>query len=398
MRIVQVVPYFYPAWRYGGPAKLVYDTSRFFVQLGHLVRVLTTDVYSADSRMPQTQRIKPSPRFKVNYYQVLSNTLAHRQKIFLSLSFFVKCLPTLWFAEIIHLHDFFSFQNVWVGWWAQFFDRPYVISPHGSLELQAQDQKSLLKKVFMKVFGRGLLDRASMLVATSDQEITTFSDLHVPRSKIFRLGHGVDETEIKTSLSKTKARQALGLPQSKVIVTFLGRINHLKGLDLLVKAVAGLKNPKIHVVIAGADDGYLAELKTLIKEHQLESKITLKGTFFGEPKAQLFKASDIFVSPSYLEAFSISVLEAASAHLPLLISTECHFPEVAKAKAGLVVEPKVPALKQGLKKLVEDEVFRKKASQNAFNLISEHYSLKHNVEALVTLYQHIIDRYAEAAL
>jgi glycogen synthase len=44
MRILQVIPYFYPAWKVGGSVKVAYDISRKLVERGHSITVYTSDI------------------------------------------------------------------------------------------------------------------------------------------------------------------------------------------------------------------------------------------------------------------------------------------------------------------------------------------------------------------
>jgi glycosyltransferase involved in cell wall biosynthesis len=49
----------------------------------------------------------------------------------------------------------------------------------------------------------------------------------------------------------------------------------------------------------------------------------------------------------------MAILEALACRLPVLITTACHFPELAAAEGGIVVEPTVAGISQGLRDLLE---------------------------------------------
>ncbi len=386
MKILQAVPYFYPAWSYGGPAKLVYDTCQYFAHQDHQVTVFTSDAYDEHSRMPTKLRIQPTNQLRVFYFRNIFNNFTYTYNIFCTPGLFIRALWEVPQTEVIHLHDFYTPHNLWLGLLAKIFHKPYILSVHGCLESARIAQRSLFKKVFLMLGGQWLLQNAARVVATSDNEVEAYLAYGVKKADIVMLRHGVDPSEFESQLSQSAARQFWHLPPKDVVVTFLGRIHKIKGLDLLVKAVALLKTQNTQVVIAGSDDGYLTELKALIKSLKLKN-ITLVGTCFGEQKANLFKATDIFVYPSYSEGFSLGILEAGSAGLPLVITTGCHFPEVKTSGSGLVVKPEPKELAQALQKMIDDPKLRQRASQQVKKLIDENYSMASIGNSLLATYQ-----------
>src|ERR1700722_5291750 len=81
--------------------------------------------------------------------------------------------------------------------------------------------------------------------------------------------------------------------------------------------------------------------------------MTYLGHVAGERARQLWGAADAFILPSYSEGFSMAVLEALACRLPVVITTACHFPELAGAGGGIVVEPTAAGVTQGLRTLLE---------------------------------------------
>lgn len=386
MKILQVVPYFYPAWAYGGPAKLVYDTSKFFAESGHQVTVYTSDSYDEKQRMPKSKYVDIS-NLTVRYFKNFHNRLTYVYNIFITPGLFIPAIFELPQFDVIHLHDFYTIENVWLGLLARLYKVPYILSVHGCLEDTRLKTRSLFKQSFLNLFGKSLLANASALIATSPNEVKAYQSFNITKSKIYLLGHGVDSKEFQTQLSKIKSRQNFKISSNAVVVTFLGRIHKIKGLDKLVEAIALIDRPQVQYVIAGSNDGYLPELKLLIKKNNLQQKIKLIGTCYGEEKAQLFKASDIFVYPSYSEGFSLGLLEAGAAGLPLVITAGCHFDEVKKYQAGEIVESDGTKLAAALTKLIDQPKLRQVASQNVLKLISDNYSIEAIGNKFLKIYQ-----------
>lgn len=390
MKIIQMVPYFYPAWAYGGPGKIVHDPSIYFSEKGHKVIVYTSDAYDVNNRMPKNKRYKDSKNLKVYFFKNISNTLAYKYNIFVTPGLFIRALIDIPKIDIVHIHDLFTIQNVWVGFLCRLFKKPYLISVHGCLEEARLKEKSIFKKWFLRIFGISFLKNASLLVATSKQEITNYSSLGFPKTKIVLIGHGIDASEFITRKTTLQSRKMFNLPNDKFIATYLGRIHKIKGLDLLVKGIKFINNPKIFIVIAGPNDGYLDALKELIKYESGEDRVMVLPGQFGEKRAQLLKASDIMVQPSYSEGFSLALLEYASIGKPMVITKGCHFEKLGERKAGLVVAIEPKSIAQGINYMYENPKKRKEFSRNAALLIKEKYSIEVIGSKLLNFYRSVL--------
>ncbi|MFZ1721822.1 MAG: glycosyltransferase, partial [Microgenomates group bacterium] len=224
MKILQLVPYFYPAWSYGGPAKLVYDTSVYYAQKGHSVTVYTSDAYDKQTRLPQSLHVSVK-NLNVKYFKNFNNFLTYTYNIFFTPGLFITALREVKKFDIIHIHDFYTLQNFWVGFLARIFKIPYVLSVHGCLEDERVKQRSLFKQFFYKLYGRQLLLHASKVVATSKNEAKAYKQHGIHNSKIFILGHGIHPEEFITTKSKRECKKHFSIPSKNQVVTFLGRIH-----------------------------------------------------------------------------------------------------------------------------------------------------------------------------
>lgn len=387
MKILQVVPYFYPAWSYGGPAKVVYDMCRHFVSEGHQVTVFTSDSYDEYHRMPQEKRIKPTSSFYVHYFRNIFNTLTYRYNIFAAPELFLRAMWAVPKMDVVHLHDFYTPGNLWIAFLCRVFSKPYLLSAHGCLESERVAQRSTFKKVFLACGGKWLLRHATTAIALSKNEAKAYLEYGVKKENIKLVGHGIDPKEFTSSLSKTEAKLSWKVSSSDFVIAFVGRIHKIKGLDLLVKASVLLNSKKsLRILIAGPDDGYLEELKQLIRSVGAKN-IRLLGTCFGKRKADLFGAADVFVYPSYSEGFSLGILEAGSVGLPLVITTGCHFAKVQTSHSGLVVAPTVEAVAEGLQKMIDDAQLRQVSGKNIRALVAREYSMDKVGSDFLHIYQ-----------
>lgn len=106
---------------------------------------------------------------------------------------------------------------------------------------------------------------------------------------------------------RAAALEAVGLSHArdKTVIGYLGAIAQHKGLDILLRAVAGLDASRLHLVIVG--DGESAWLRALVSEYGCEESVSLFGFSRPEP---FYAAIDVFVLPSRKEAFGLAAAEA----------------------------------------------------------------------------------------
>ena len=105
-------------------------------------------------------------------------------------------------------------------------------------------------------------------------------------------------------------------------IVYIGRIEKKKSVDVLVKAFGEFSqnNPDWKLVLAGANGYGADEIKSLIKNLNLQGKIEMLGFVSKEKKRELLKTSSIFVHPGMLEGSSISLLEAFDFQIPAIVA------------------------------------------------------------------------------
>src|ERR1051326_1578697 len=113
MRIVFAIPYFYPAWQYGGTPRAAFEYAKSLVQRGHDVSVLTTDSIG-DDRLTGCKdgECVDVDGVQVFYYRNISNRLAFKQRIFWPAAMFADLQKHLAHADVLHVHDLRSSVSV----------------------------------------------------------------------------------------------------------------------------------------------------------------------------------------------------------------------------------------------------------------------------------------------
>jgi glycosyltransferase involved in cell wall biosynthesis len=110
------------------------------------------------------------------------------------------------------------------------------------------------------------------------------------------------------------------------------------------------------------------------------------GPVFGQEKLAALRDAVCFCLPSRHEGFSLAVLEALACGTPVVISPECHFPQVAVSGAGLIPSLEPAAIADALCRMLEDREFRDRAAVAAKDLVNTHYTWTQIARQVVDAY------------
>jgi len=131
---------------------------------------------------------------------------------------------------------------------------------------------------------------------------------------------GVDLEQFKP-MGKEIAKRQLGLGNDKIIL-FVGRIDQLKGIDQLLKAMPYLPNTQgLRLVIIGGDEHSqheIEQLRKLSRDLHIQDSVTFLGLIKHEELPCFYNAADVCVVPSYYESFGLVALESLACGTPVV--------------------------------------------------------------------------------
>ncbi len=292
-------------------------------------------------------------------------------------------------AEVVHIHGLWQGHTRRGARAARLAGVPYLIAAHGMAEPWAMRHKAWKKKLYTALIEGKNLRRASCLHALSRPEIGHLRTL-APDTPVCFVPNGVDLGPLEYLPPRTELETEFPELAGKFLLLFFGRLHAKKGLDLLAQAMARLRPdyPDLHLLLAGTDDGALGPFLRQMSDAGLASRVTWVGHVSGARARQLWGAADAFVLPSYSEGFSMAVLEALACRLPVLITTACHFPELAAAEGGITVEPTAPDVTQGLRLLLErTPTERAELGRRGRALVERNYTWEQQAQRLANVYQ-----------
>jgi glycosyltransferase involved in cell wall biosynthesis len=214
--------------------------------------------------------------------------------------------------HVIHIHAWWNFVSIFACLIAVIRKVPVLLSPRGTLSPYSFQNRHIGPKwLIHQLIGKFFLNKCHVHV-TSAREGEAVISLFKPQSitmlpNFVRLGIQEPKQEANSS------------PFFRLL--YFSRIEEKKGVDVLIEALAGIKLP-YHLTIAG--DGkkdYIASLKAIAQNNEVNAHITWVG-FIDGSKFDLLARHDLFVLPSYDENFGNAVIESLSVGTAVLISGE----------------------------------------------------------------------------
>jgi glycosyltransferase involved in cell wall biosynthesis len=387
MKILQVIPYFTPAYSYGGPVKVCHDISKELVKRGHRVTVATTDALDNKNRIKKSQ--ETIENIKIIRFKNLSNFLAKNCNGFLPINFFFWAKNNIKNFEIVHCHDFFTLQNIITAYFCKKYNVPFIVQPHGTLSPIRQNAKfKNLKKLFLNLFKNVLTNSKNIIALTKNEKNEIIQINQKLEKKIKVIPNGIEIAEFQ-NIKKINLYKKYKIPEKNKIIGYIGRIQYIKGLDISLEILASLKKKlDFTYLIIGPDEGEKNNLEKKIKKLNLEKNVLFTGILEGDEKLETIKSCNLFLFTSRSEGLPMTILEIATLGIPQIISENCNVPEIENFGAGKVfVLNHEKAIAENLLTLLKNKKQQLEMSKNAIKMIKERFELNKICDRIEDVYK-----------
>ena len=270
-------------------------------------------------------------------------------------------------ADILHIHGIWMYPSL-VSLRSARETRPYIVSPHGLLNPLALRNSRGKKRIAALLFENEHLRRAACLHALNVAEADAF--------RAYGLKNPICVVPNGTILQNDCADPN---PLQGRSILYLGRFHPLKGLRRLIQAWGAVRKEAAaanwRLTLVGWDQNrHRAELEQLADQLQVRSTIAFLGPQFNADKDRCFAAASAFILPSESEGMPVSILEAWSWRLPVLMTEACNLPDGADAKAAIVMVPEVNSIAAALRQLFSlSDSDREAMGRNGRRLVEERY-------------------------
>jgi len=295
--------------------------------------------------------------------------------------------------DLIHIHGSWHYPCFVASKIARETKKPYIITLHGTLKPWSLNSKYFKKKIYILLFLKQILNRASVLHIITNQEAENIRNLGI-NTGLKLIPNGINIEEFKNLSFYQGLEMSYPILKEKKVILFLGRIHLVKGLDILAKAFGKIAKSRndICLFIAGPDEnGYQAEIESILKKEGVLNKTIFAGILTGKEKLVVLNRANFCVIPSYSEVRSIVALEAMICRLPIIITSQCGFPEVEKAEAGIIIEPETNQLVKAISRLLDDSDLCQKMGRNGERLVREKYTWEKIGEQMIQLYKRVLN-------
>lgn len=362
----------------GGTAERTLQISRALMDEGADCRILTTDIGFENGSLPRLDGLN------VKAYQCLLKRFYIPRVSLASIKKEVEVV------DVIHIMGHWSVLNALVYLAARLMHKLYVVCPAGALPIFGRSK--ILKTIYNWIIGRRIIRDASAWIAITDDERSQFEVYGIDRKSVIVIPNGINPDDFsETDVQGFRKKHGLG---NHPFILFLGRLNSIKGPDLLLEAFCRGQEawPEWHLVFAGPDGGLLDSLKKSSAASAVRSRVHFVGYVGGKEKSAAYRSAQLLVIPSRQEAMSMVVLEAGITGTPVLITDQCGFNDVSVVNGGIVVPTSVEGIQKVLIEILKDAEKRRSMGRNLKKYVEDNFTWKIAVEKYLQLYRMILER------
>jgi D-inositol-3-phosphate glycosyltransferase len=299
---------------------------------------VSVDIFTRRTHAGETETVEISPGVRVRYFECGHGTLTKEQlpaHISGLSKEFLRLLKNENY-DAIHSHYWISGKVAMPA--AKELGIPLVHTMHTMARVKNLNlAEGETPEPMIRVQGETqVVAAANALVANTDAEAASLVSLYDACPDIVHVvSPGVDLYTFTPGISRSDAREHVGLPQDSLVVSFVGRIQPHKGPEVLIRATSELvkhspllRHKLIVNIIGGASGANTEEvdrLKELTTWLAIDDVVRFAPPVPRADLAQWYRAADLVVVPSYSESFGLVALEAQA----------CGTPVIATAVGGL---------------------------------------------------------------
>jgi len=328
----------------GGMSVYIRELARELGKKGHSIDVYTRVHDPADPRVEDL-----AEGVRLIHLKAGKEAKVHKMDVYFSLPEFTFNLENYWKDNGLQYDIVFShyWLSALVGkYLQQKWQIPYLTMYHtlGAVKnaIGIGEGEPALRIVSEKDTVR---DCQRIIVATEKEKQDLVRFYSALPDKVGVVPCGVN-MELFKPVDKMSARHKLGLTD-EIILLFVGRVDPLKGIDQLLKAMPLMKNHDgLRLIIIGGDERSEAEVEKLQKlsqELHIQGSVTFQGLIKQDRLPYFYSAADVCVVPSYYESFGLVPLESLACGTPVVATDVGDLKNIIRqGETGYVIADNAP--------------------------------------------------------
>ena len=282
--------------------------------------------------------------------------------------------------DLIHSHLFTT--NVYASVCGALASIPVISTFHGTMDVDMTDSMKKLKWWLINRF-------STKIVFVSRYLLEYFVSKNLARpSKSLVIHNGIDVERFSKCSTKIDARRYLGIPIDCFIIGCVGDLRPAKDYETALRAMSQLKEhiPSIKLVIAGSKTALLNDLLALSQALGIDKDVYFLG--FRPDIENVLPAFDVYLSSSISEGFSLTVVEAMAAGIPVIATCSGGPEEIIKnGQNGLLVSTEQPSeIVRAVECINRNGDFAVKLSEEGRRSAEKNFSIKNMVAKYQSIY------------
>ncbi len=398
----------------GGQTVYIIELSRQLAKMGW-----TVDIFTRLTRKRTRKMRRLSKNLNVIYLKAGPHSDIPKEKYFKDLPEFVGNF--LIYKEkhkinydIVHGHYYNG------GWVACHIKRLFQIPMvqtfhtlghvrHRALQKFAKEDVEMIAPLEERIMAeQESMNVADKIVASNPSEkrnILRYYNFNL-EEKIATIPCGVNLQKFK-KVNKERARKDRGFSSNEKVILYIGRLDRLKGIDVIIKALPSVikefkktKNKIKFIIIGGklgkrGDEGDNREaerLRKIVSDLGIEENVVFKGKRNHEKLKYYYSAADLFITAPYYETFGMTALETMRCGTPLIASNIGGLPTLIDDKKNGLLFPAgdYKSLSKKIIKILKEEKLQKTLIENGEKKVKENFGWKKVAHDMIDLYQFLI--------
>lgn len=275
--------------------------------------------------------------------------------------------------DLIHVHG--SAPDDYTGYLlSKKLKIPFMITVHG------ESVEDLARRGSRFKTSKIAIEKAHAIIAVSSKIVNRIEEVTLRKRDIFLISNGYVPSDIKV------IKEAKGTFD----ILFAGTLTPRKGASYLIKAFAELVNDKerLHIVGEGEE---MNKLINLVNHLEINNKVKFYGFLDHTKLMKKMSECDVFIMPSWKEAFGVVYIEAMSFKKPVIGTVGEGIEDVIKnGDNGLLVEPQnVKSIVEKIQLLRDDEDLRNKIALRGYET-SKNLTWENNAIKNIRIYKKLL--------